>query len=118
MSSVKYITENFGKYDVFSIESYMNIGGFSALKKSKKKSTERTIKEITITQEGHLIKFTFVGDGFLYNMVRIMMGTILQIGSGELPLSTIEKVFESKQRVDAGPTAPSHGLFLESVSYE
>ena len=92
--------------------------GFSALKKSKKKSTERTIKDIQITQEGHLIKFTFVGDGFLYNMVRIMMGTILQIGSGELPLSTIEKVFESKQRVDAGPTAPSHGLFLETVSYE
>lgn len=90
--------------------------GFSALKKSKKSSV-RTIKELSITQEGNLVRFKFVGDGFLYNMVRILMGTILQIGSGELPLSSIDKIFESRLRADAGPTAPSHGLFLDEVVY-
>ncbi|MBO0477774.1 tRNA pseudouridine(38-40) synthase TruA [Vagococcus sp. DIV0080] len=89
---------------------------FSALKKSKK-STERTLKEVEITQEGHLIRFKFVGDGFLYNMVRILMGTLLQIGSGELDVSVVEKALTSKKRIDAGPTAPSHGLFLEEVVY-
>ena len=89
---------------------------FSALKKSKK-STERTIKEISITQEGNLIKFSFVGDGFLYNMVRILMGTLLQIGSGERPMESIDEALTSRKREDAGPTAPSHGLFLEEVVY-
>lgn len=91
--------------------------GFSAMKKSKKSSV-RTIKELSITKEGNLLHFTFVGDGFLYNMVRILMGTILQIGSGELDVSVIDTVFETKQRVDAGPTAPSHGLFLDEVYYD
>lgn len=89
---------------------------FSALKKSKK-STERTIKEISITKEGNLIHFKFVGEGFLYNMVRILMGTLLQIGSGELSMNSIEQAFTSKKREDAGPTAPSHGLFLDEVVY-
>lgn len=91
--------------------------GFSAMKKSKKSSV-RTIKELSITKEGNLLHFTFVGDGFLYNMVRILMGTILQIGTGELDISVIDRVFETKQRIDAGPTAPSHGLFLDEVYYD
>lgn len=90
--------------------------GFSSLKKSKK-STFRTIDEISIDREGDLLHFTFVGEGFLYNMVRIMMGTILEIGAGKLPLSAIDEVFAKKVRADAGMTVPAQGLFLDEVYY-
>lgn len=90
--------------------------GFSSLKKTKK-STVRTIDEISIQKEGSLLHFTFVGDGFLYKMVRIIMGTILEIGAGEMSLETIDEIFESKIRSEAGITVPSQGLFLDDVYY-
>ncbi|MGY3766860.1 tRNA pseudouridine(38-40) synthase TruA [Vagococcus vulneris] len=90
--------------------------GFSALRKSKK-STVRTIKDITIERDGDLIRFKFVGDGFLYKMVRIMMGTLLAIGTGELPLTVIDEVLSDKVRQSAGETVSSHGLFLDEVYY-
>ena len=90
--------------------------GFSSLKKSKK-STVRTVKEISVEREGSILHFTFVGDGFLYNMVRIMMGTILEIAAGKLPIETIDEVFAKKIRANAGPTAPALGLFLDEVYY-
>ncbi len=91
--------------------------GFSALKKSKK-STVRTIEDITIHQEGNLLRFTFTGNGFLYKMVRIMMGTILEIGAGSAELEVIDTIFESKVRSNAGMTVPSQGLFLDKVYYD
>lgn len=91
--------------------------GFSSLKKSKK-STERTIEEITMHREGNLIRFTFVGDGFLYNMVRIIMGTLLEIGSGLQEPEYIDAIFKSKIRSDAGMTLPSQALFLDEVYYD
>lgn len=91
--------------------------GFSSLKKSKK-STVRTIDKLSIQKEGSLLHFTFVGDGFLYNMIRIIMGTILEIGAGKMPLSVIDEVFESGVRKNAGETVPSQGLFLDEVYYQ
>lgn len=90
--------------------------GFSALKKSKK-STVRTIEKIAIEQEGNMIHVTFVGEGFLYKMVRIIMGTLLEIGAGTMTLEDIDKVFDSKIRENAGETAPAYGLFLDKVEY-
>lgn len=90
--------------------------GFSSLKKTKK-STVRTIKELSIKQEGSLLHFTFVGDGFLYKMVRIIMGTLLEIGTGKLELAIIDELFENKSRSNAGMTVPSQGLFLDEVYY-
>ncbi|MEI5993629.1 tRNA pseudouridine(38-40) synthase TruA [Candidatus Enterococcus mansonii] len=90
--------------------------GFSSLKKTKK-STTRTIEELSIQKEGDMIHFTFVGDGFLYKMVRIIMGTLLEIGSGTMQLEVIDEVFERKVRSDAGMTVPSQGLFLDEVYY-
>lgn len=90
--------------------------GFSSLKKTKK-STVRIIKELAIEQEGDMLHITFVGDGFLYNMVRIIVGTLLEIGTGAKSVTTIDHVFETKNRVDAGETVPSHGLFLDEVYY-
>lgn len=91
--------------------------GFSSLKKSKK-STVRTIDDISIRQEGDLLHFTFVGEGFLYKMIRIIMGTLLEIGAGVTEPETIDAIFESGVRSDAGMTAPSHGLFLDEVYYD
>ncbi len=91
--------------------------GFSALKKSKK-STVRTIHELSIEQEGGMLHFTFVGNGFLYKMVRILMGTLLEIGTGKLPVSAIDDIFENKVRQQAGETVPAHGLFLDEVYYQ
>lgn len=90
--------------------------GFSALKKTKK-STVRTIDEISIHREGDLLHFTFVGEGFLYKMVRIMMGTLLEIGSGVMEPAYIDAIFESGIRSDAGMTVPAQGLFLDEVYY-
>ena len=89
---------------------------FSSLKKTKK-STIRTIDEISIQREGNMLKFTFVGDGFLYNMIRIIVGTILEIGNGTIGLTYIDEIFKSKTRSNAGFTVPAHGLFLEEVFY-
>ncbi|KAF1301961.1 tRNA pseudouridine(38-40) synthase TruA [Candidatus Enterococcus willemsii] len=91
--------------------------GFSALKKTKK-STVRTIHELTIQQEESMVHFTFLGDGFLHKMVRIIMGTLLEIGTGKLPVTIIDEIFENKVRANAGETVPSHGLFLDAVFYE
>ncbi len=90
--------------------------GFSALKKSKK-STVRTIDEITITPEGDLLRFTFKGNGFLHKMVRILTGTLIAIGDGTLPPEVIDQVLADKVRQEAGETVPSHGLFLDEVYY-
>lgn len=90
--------------------------GFSALKKSKK-STVRTIDEITITPEGDLLRFTFKGNGFLHKMVRILTGTLIAIGDGTLPSEVIDQVLAEKVRQAAGETVPSHGLFLDEVYY-
>ena len=90
--------------------------GFSALKKSKK-STVRTIDEITITPEGDLLRFTFKGNGFLHKMVRILTGTLIAIGDGTLPPEVIDQVLAYKVRQAAGETVPSHGLFLDEVYY-
>lgn len=90
--------------------------GFSALKKSKK-STVRTIEKLSIEQEGSMLHFTFVGDGFLYKMVRIIVGTLLEIGSGSMDVTEIENIFEKKVRQQAGETVPAQGLFLDDVYY-
>ncbi|WP_207696143.1 tRNA pseudouridine(38-40) synthase [Enterococcus sp. DIV0212c] len=90
--------------------------GFSSLKKTKK-STVRTIKELSIQKEGSMLHFTFVGNGFLYKMVRIIMGTLLEIGAGTMQLEVIDEVFASKIRSEAGMTVPSQGLFLDEVYY-
>lgn len=91
--------------------------GFSALRKSKK-STLRNLEKITIEQKGDLLHFTFVGEGFLYKMVRILTGTLLEIGAGTLDLDAIDDVFQSGKRRDAGMAVPAQGLFLDEVSYD
>lgn len=90
--------------------------GFSSLKRYKK-STTRTISRIDFNQEDDILSIEIQGDGFLHNMVRIIVGTLVQIGSGRLDKDVIMDVLENKIRADAGITAPPHGLFLKNVEY-
>lgn len=78
----------------------------------------RTIKEIDISQEGDLLILRFRGNGFLYNMVRILVGTLLEVGSGERKPEDLATIIAQKDRSAAGKTAPPQGLFLWKVVYE
>lgn len=83
-----------------------------------KKSTVRVVDRIYIEREGDYIRFTFHGTGFLQNMVRIMVGTLLEVGWGHMSLDRVEEVLHSRERQKAGPTAPAQGLCLLQVDYE
>ncbi|MBP3966697.1 tRNA pseudouridine(38-40) synthase TruA [Paenibacillus lignilyticus] len=97
-----------GKHDFTSFAS----------QRSTKRSHVRTILEARIEQgEGKLDLFV-TGDGFLYNMVRIIVGTLLWVGEGKLSVSDFERILEAKDRTAAGPTAMAHGLMLWEVSYD
>lgn len=80
--------------------------------------TVRTVRAASVSRDGDVVTFTVEADGFLYNMVRIMCGTLLDIASGRLPQDAIPKALASCDRGDAGITAPAAGLFLEKVFYE
>lgn len=84
---------------------------------SSVKDTVRSIHEVNLHKEGDSIWITFKGNGFLYNMVRIMVGTLVEVGSGKRDIKIIEEALKSGLRSKAGPTAPPQGLFLEKVFY-
>ena len=77
----------------------------------------RTVKYFKVSREGNLVTVTVAADGFLYNMVRIMVGTMLQYGQGR-NMDGIARALETGRRDFAGPTAPAHGLTLARVEYE
>ena len=79
--------------------------------------TVRTVRSCTVTRRGELVLFAVEGDGFLYNMVRIMVGTLLEIAAGRMPADSIPAVLEGRDRTAAGPTAPAKALCLEQVFY-
>lgn len=91
--------------------------GFSS-EKNLEKSCIREIYDITITKNKEELILCFHGNGFLYNMVRIMAGTLLEIGTGELTIDDLEQALISTKREYAGSMLPSNGLFLESVFYD
>lgn len=78
----------------------------------------RTIHQIDVLEDGESLVLRFVGTGFLYNMVRILVGTLLEVGSGKRKASDIQGILEKKDRQYAGKTAPAHGLYLWEVFYE
>lgn len=83
-------------------------------------SMENTVREIyrsEWTREGELFYYDVEGNGFLYNMVRILVGTMLAAAKGTLPPGAMQKALSSGRREDAGPTAPAHGLTLMRVVY-
>jgi len=82
-----------------------------------KKSTVRMVDTIEVVQKKDYIYFNFHGTGFLQNMVRILVGTMLEVGRGKLTAADVERILEAKDRKQAGPTAPPEGLCLVKVDY-
>lgn len=90
---------------------------FSSAKDTSKGSKIRTLYEVSIREEAEELTFLFRGDGYLYNMVRIMVGTLLDIGQGRRDATDIKDLFAQKDRTLASATAPSQGLYLWEVTY-
>ena len=93
---------------------------FKAFKSSgtSSKSSVRTIYSANIVTEGTNIGIDLTGSGFLYNMVRIIVGTLVDVGLGKIKVDDIPKIIESKDRTKAGKTLPPQGLMLLSVEYD
>ncbi|NQT32681.1 MAG: tRNA pseudouridine(38-40) synthase TruA [Candidatus Omnitrophica bacterium] len=83
----------------------------------KERSSVRRITKIDIKKNGSQISIDIEADGFLYNMVRNIVGTLVDIGRGYSPPGSMQKILKSKDRREAGPTAPAKGLFLAEVKY-
>lgn len=82
-----------------------------------KKSTIRTVDHIEIKRSRGYVYFTFHGNGFLQNMVRILVGTLLEVGKNSMAPEKVREILEAKDRQLAGPTAPPQGLCLIKVDY-
>lgn len=80
--------------------------------------TVRTVFTASVQREGDMVTFTVEADGFLYNMVRIMVGTLMDIAAGKLPADTVTAALSTGNRALAGATAPPTGLFLKQVFYD
>lgn len=81
-------------------------------------STVRTIYSLDILQDGEEITIRIKGNGFLYNMVRIIVGTLIRVGRGFYEPERVREILEAKDRKVAGVTAPAHGLILVSINYQ
>ncbi len=103
-SAAKYII---GKHD---FATFMSEG-------SDVVDTVRTVEYLTIERSGDLIEIKICADGFLYNMVRIIVGTLIEVAYGRLSPSQLPYVINSRDRSRAGMTAPPFGLYLNKVSY-
>ena len=77
----------------------------------------REIYDLHVKKEGDLITISVTGNGFLYNMVRIIAGTLLKVGSGQFEPEDMEGIIQGRDRSLAGPTAPAKGLTLIEIRY-
>ncbi len=84
---------------------------------SSVEDTVRTVKNACVERDGDMVIFRVEADGFLYNMVRIMVGTLLDIHRKKIPAGSIKQIIASKNRFAAGQTAPAHGLYLNNIKY-
>lgn len=84
---------------------------------AEKGDTVRTLRECRVEKQGSRVLLTFTADGYLYNMVRILSGTLVETGLGKRSPESVEEIFRRGQRSLAGPTLPAKGLFLVDVEY-
>ena len=103
--AVKYLI---GKHDFKSFKA----SGTSS------KNSVRIIYDAKVTRDGDLVKIELTGSGFLYNMVRIISGTLLDVGQGKIEPEMVKQILEKKDRALAGKTLPANGLCLMRVDYE
>lgn len=98
-------------------EGEHDFAGFKSSGGSEKKTTVRNLSNCQVIEDGSRVIIELTGNGFLYNMVRIISGTIVDIGLGKIALEDIEDIINSKDRTKAGKTLPPHGLYLVKVEY-
>lgn len=97
-----------GEHDFAAVSTY----------KPEVESTVRTIYDLSVTKEDNLITIRVTGNGFLYNMVRIIAGTLMEVGRGRMEPSFIPEMLAAGNREQAGPTAPACGLTLVKYEFE
>jgi tRNA pseudouridine38-40 synthase len=97
-----------GRHDFHSFETHW----------PNRMSSVRTITHLALARVGDWIWLDVEADGFLYNMVRAIAGTLIDVGRGHMPEAQVAAILQAADRVQAGPTAPAQGLFLMRVSYE
>ena len=102
-----------------AIKYFIGEHDFKAFKASgtSSKSSVRTILDGSVRKEGERIIIEITGTGFLYNMVRIISGTLLEVGLGKIKPEEITDIINSQDRNKAGKTLPAHGLYLLEVNY-
>ena len=93
-----------------------DFAAFSAGKK-KGRAAVRDLRDVEIDRAGEEVRITYTADGFLYNMARILTGTLLEIGAGDRPAGDAERILASQNRAEAGFTVPARGLCLTKVCY-
>lgn len=93
---------------------YHDFGAFMAAG-SKITDTRRTVFDAKVERQGDMLTFTVSADGFLYNMVRIMVGTLIEAGKGKLSPADIRGLLTHPDRANAGATVPPHGLYLNRI---
>lgn len=104
----KAAKELVGEHD---FSAFMATGG-------SQKSTIRRINYLTVNKDGSKISIEINANAYLYNMVRIIAGTLIYVGCGKLSENDIKRIMDSKNRVEAGITAPPHGLFLKDIFFD
>jgi tRNA pseudouridine38-40 synthase len=119
----KYIYGLFKELDIEAMEraaSFLtgehDFKSFCANRKMKKSSV-RVLKQIDFDQQGSRLLIRYTGNGFLYNMARILTGTLIEVGLGQRKAEEMKEILNAKDRNGAGFTAPPEGLFLEQVRY-
>jgi tRNA pseudouridine38-40 synthase len=85
--------------------------------RGQQQTTVREIYELNVTKEGNIIKILINGNGFLYNMVRIIVGTLIKVGLGVYPPEYVQEILDAKDRTKAGPKVPAKGLKLVEIEY-
>lgn len=102
------------------LEYFLGTHDFSSFcsKNSSVEDKIRTINDFTLTKENDILTFTISGDGFLYNMVRIIIGTIIDVAHGKYDKEHIAEILAKKERKFAGKRADANGLYLKKVYYD
>ena len=102
-----------------AIQYFIGEHDFKAFKASgtSSKSSVRKILDGKVEKEGERIIIEITGTGFLYNMVRIISGTLVEVGLGKIKPEEIAEIINSQDRTKAGKTLPAHGLYLLKVEY-
>jgi tRNA pseudouridine38-40 synthase len=95
---------------------YDDFTSFSKLHSGTKTNICR-LEEANWIKEGCRLTFTITADRFLRNMVRAIVGTLVEVGQGRMSINDLKGIVEAKNRSDAGQSVPAHGLFLEKVTY-